>query len=133
MPKFMGRVIMKANTRRPITKIAPRLVFLALAAIAASLVACSTTEPDVHIPLQDMNSQIQLTAPPDANNTFKLGDLIDLLVINRTTDAIVLPNDYGIKIFTRADGKWHPERNDFEYSNQGEHIILPNGSAFPSG
>ena len=79
--------------------------------------------PGIKIPLDQMNVELQLTAPLEAN-TFKIGDIIGLVIVNLTNNPIWFPQNYGVKIFEQKSGQWNPIENNFGYP-EGDTLLLP--------
>jgi hypothetical protein len=79
--------------------------------------------PGIDIPLEDMNNELHLSAPPEIN-TFKTTDNCRLVLVNSSDTPILLPQDYGVHIFQYVDGKWESIENRFDYPS-GEKEVLP--------
>jgi hypothetical protein len=100
--------------------------------VTMSITGCSTqTEinsidlPGISIPENQMNTKINLYAPPESN-TFDQGDEVAVVVENLTESQIIFPEDYGIKIFTfsKSEKKWLLVENGMGYP-EGETVLLP--------
>jgi hypothetical protein len=79
--------------------------------------------PGIDIPLEELNNDLQLSAPPEIS-TFKIGDNLGLVLVNSSATTVVLPQDYGVYIFQNVDGKWETIENRIDYP-PGEKNILP--------
>jgi len=82
-----------------------------------------TKLPGVDILLEDMNSQLRLYAPPEANS-FAMKDNLAIVAENLSDQPILFPQDYGIKVFTQQDEQWMPVENAFHYPSV-ETTLLP--------
>ena len=89
-------------------------------------VACSTSAmPEsvdefdglLPLPLSEMNVKIRAFFPEDANS-FKSGDLVALAIENLSGSKVVLPPDYGLRLFAldQDTGEW------VEISNKGQYV-----------
>lgn len=79
-------------------------IFLAILSLV--LISCSPTEENlVNIDPSYMNQQI-LLKKAGVLNTFKIDDPIFLELYYNTNNVIVFPNNYGLKIYYKADNEW---------------------------
>ena len=71
------------------------------------LVSCSNPQNDTLIDIQDdyLNQQVILRAPTFFN-TFKTANPIVLDLISNSSNDIVFPNDYNLRIFKRTNEGW---------------------------
>jgi hypothetical protein len=80
----------------------------------------------------EMNSKIRFWDPKTANETFRIGDSVDLTLENLTKDKIVFPGDYGVKIFTfNNTGSWTDIPNRGKYFPPGNRQVSPKGDGMP--
>jgi hypothetical protein len=80
----------------------------------------------------EMNSKIRFWDPKTANELFKIGDSVDLTLENLTTDKIIFPSDYGIKIFTLNNSvNWTEISNRAHYFPPGNPQVSPKGEGMP--
>jgi hypothetical protein len=79
--------------------------------------------PGIDVPTQNINNQLNITAPNEIN-TFKIGDNVRFVLANISNNPIILPENYGVHIFTNQDNKWKIIDNNFEYPS-GEKEVLP--------
>jgi len=80
----------------------------------------------------EMNSKIRFWDPKAANESFRVGDSVDLTLENLTTDKIVFPSDYGIKIYTfKTPGSWTEIPNRGKYFPPGNPQVSPKGEGMP--
>jgi hypothetical protein len=72
-----------------------------------ALPSCSTTNPSHPIHIEDgfLNKQIWLRAPSYAN-MFKTTESLALELKYNSTNEIVFPRNYNLKIFEYSDGDW---------------------------
>jgi hypothetical protein len=92
-----------------------------------ALVACNQNKldrmPGITLPLKDMNSDLQLSAPQELN-TFKMSDNLRLILSNSSNNPIILPQDYGAQIFEKTAESWEILENRFDYP-PGEKGVNP--------
>jgi len=76
---------------------------------------------------EDINSSIRITAPKSLNDGIKLNWPIGIHLENRTKHSIVLPWDFGIKIYLYEAGEWIEIENRFISRQTEDVIIRPQG------
>jgi hypothetical protein len=77
--------------------------------------------PTMDFATENLNSKLQLSAPPDWNN-YDANNSVSLLVQNISNDQVVFPKDFNIRIYTYTDEKWVEIRNISEYI--GDDVVL---------
>lgn len=77
----------------------------------------------VDIPIEQMNNDLTLDAPPELNE-FEIGMDLGLVLINNANIPITFPADYGIHIYQLINDDWKPIENQMKYGND-EKIIYP--------
>ena len=67
----------------------------------------SSEPPQPPIPFDSayLNQQIRLIAPQGLNS-YKIGDLVGILLEYDTSNKIVFPNNYNLRLFTLIDNQW---------------------------
>lgn len=122
--------------RQPLS-IQLRLTVLAL--LLCPITACATnvgqTQDDgfvrLAIPLTEMNEEIRLRVPGDVNS-FRISEMITLLVDNYSESQIQIVPDKDIRIFQKPAGGWVEIKNLMNYSSRIE-IIPIKDSENPGG
>ena len=79
--------------------------------------------PGIAVPSDQMNIQLKLLAPPEANS-FKMGTSVRLVASNDANGPIVFPQDYGVKIFRNDNNRWVEVGNSVDYT-PGNKTLLP--------
>jgi len=80
----------------------------------------------------EMNSKIRFWDPKIEAKPFKIGDPVFLTLENLTTDKIVFPSDYGIKIYNLSKaGGWIEIPNDVKYRPKGNPQVSPKETDMP--
>jgi hypothetical protein len=103
------------------------------------LTGCSITKPSKQeaafkefFPNIEMNSKIRFWDPKIENEPFKIGDPVFLTLENLTTDKVVFPSDYGIKIYNFGDtGGWTEIPNTGIYGPKGSPQVSPKETDMP--
>lgn len=88
------------------------------------LCSCMKSQDRPHpedIPAVNLNRDIQIIVP-QAWNTFKLGDVIDLQIVNISNKTLVFDKNFGSRIFLVEDGQWVEVKNTL--ASIGEDNIL---------
>jgi hypothetical protein len=91
----------------------------------------SETLPGINIPAESLNTTIKLLDTPESLNSHKNGEVLMLNIINLSNEAVVFPENYGIKLFTKKDGAWIEVPNN-SY-NAGDTFYLPTKDSYPLG
>lgn len=84
--------------------------------------------PDIGIPIEEANRDLEIYAPNGIGNTYKNADLLLLQVRNLSNDPIQFPIDYRIMLFIYEDDQWIQIGNNFEYQcplRGCDEIIFP--------
>jgi hypothetical protein len=79
-------------------------------------------------PIKEMNTKIKFWPPQEV---FKLSECINLALENSSTEKIVFPPDYGLKIFTYGNNRWKDIENTAQYYPPGNTQISPKGPDSP--
>ena len=101
------------------------------------LAGCSkpqpTTEllPSINLPSDKFNTFIKLRDTPELANSHKNNDTLDLQLINVSSQTIVFPDNFGLKVFTEDKGNWSEIQNNFY--NAGATFTLPTEKLYPGG
>lgn len=77
---------------------------------------------------EEVNKIIQVSTPPELNS-FQVGDPLSLVLENYSNEQVVLPQDYGIRIFQFVDGDWEQVENRMEYSSSRK-VVNPNNDLY---
>jgi len=91
------------------------------------LASCSSLDSTPPLSFEDgyLNQQILLRAP-DFSNTFRTTDVISLELKYNSNNAIVLPNNYNLKIFERTSESWvEIKEKPIERLPAGDIILSP--------
>jgi hypothetical protein len=91
------------------------------------LTSCSPAEPPTPIDIEPdyVNQQILIRAPAYANS-FSPKDPIILELKYNSENEIIFPNNYNLKIFKNADGKWiEIEEKPIERYPHGNIVLSP--------
>ena len=87
------------------------------------------------IPIKDMNKEITLSLPVMEKGIYvpKLGDIIDLTLVNHSKELIVFPSDYGVRMYTYNDKDeiWIEINNLANYVPPGNRQVSPKGDGIP--
>jgi len=98
------------------------------------LTSCSpgkTYLEGVEVPIEEMNVDLNLYAPPEAN-TWTMGDSVRIVIENTSSQPISFANDFGIHLYRKIDGSWAQINNNFGYPD-GDVILLPKAEEFLGG
>jgi len=81
----------------------------------------------------EMNSSIQFWDPAKYGGSFTIGKSIDLVLETNSTNKIVFPSDYGIRIFMYDSEReeWLEIQNKAKYFPPGNRQISPKGEDNP--
>jgi len=85
----------------------------------------------VNVAPDKMNKFILLGDSSEMANSHKNNETLDLQIVNLSDKSVVFPDNYGVKIFTKNEGKWTEVQNNFY--NAGAINLLPTKSAYPPG
>jgi len=100
---------------------------LFLVSMVTLLTCCNMSLQDelsgVDLPLEQMNNDLKLEAPPELS-TFEIGMDLGLVLINNATIPITFTEDYGIHLYQLIDDDWKPIENQMKYGNERK-IIYP--------
>lgn len=77
--------------------------------------------PGIMLTEDEMNKSLRVSIPPELNN-LRIGKPISLVLENNSQEIIVLPQDYGIRIFQRVGDDWEPVENRMEYSTSQKNV-----------
>jgi hypothetical protein len=91
----------------------------------------TSTFPGIAVPIENFNTIIQLEDSPQLLNTHKNGGDLDILVNNLSDEAVIFPENYGLKLFTNENNKWVEVPNN-SY-NAGVSFRLPPQKEYPLG
>mgnify|MGYP000849905591 CR=1 FL=1 len=77
----------------------------------------------VDLPLEQMNNDLTLIAPPELNE-FDTGKYVGFVLANNANTPIILSANYGIHLYQLANNEWMPIEDIMDYGNE-EKIIYP--------
>lgn len=101
--------------------------FLVATMLIIFLTACENSAennlPGIDIPMSEMNKAFVVEDPPEMANSHKNNEPLALGLINKSANRIILPDNYGIKIFKKDDQNWIPIENNLQYSS-GDITLL---------
>lgn len=102
-------------------------ILISIFVILFTIVSCNRLRPEkmpgIDIPIEEMNNELHLSAPPELS-TFAIGDDLGLVLVNSSDKPIILSQDFGVHIFHSVDGKWKTVENAIDYP-PGEKEIYP--------
>ena len=80
----------------------------------------------ISIPYDDLNDMLRLTIPRGLDD-FKIGNSIDVELVNDSRDIILFSSDFGINLFTYdvTTDKWVEIKNLVEYLPVGDYELHP--------
>jgi hypothetical protein len=84
--------------------------------------SCASLLPD--IPQGELNRSLSISVPQDMN-TFKIGNIVELVGEDHLTSPIEVVPDKDLKIFQWMGNSWSEVKNQINYSSRIEHISLP--------
>jgi hypothetical protein len=90
------------------------LAFLILFTNSCNPSSSTLKLPDLNFSDIEMNQRFILEAPKGLN-TFKIGEIISLIVDVKSNDQIAFENDYGARIFLLEDTGWVEIPNHVKY------------------
>lgn len=90
------------------------LIFLSLLIASCGLNNSAKDLPGVVVPLNKMNTEFILI-DPGTGNSYRNEEMLFLGIQNKSDHSIVLPQDYGIKIFVHRGNGWEPVENIMQY------------------
>jgi hypothetical protein len=108
------------------------LLFFLSTILLISLAACQGDTqqlermPGIDLPLQEMNKDINLSAPSYLND-FKMRENIWLVFYNTSDLPVDLSQEYGVSIFQNNGDEWVQVENHVDYP-PSDKWILANGS-----
>ena len=107
------------------------IIFLVFSLFFASSCGQNKQEwmPGINLPQDEMNKTLRLSAPSE-QNSFKIGDTLSLVLENYSDTPIILPQDYGVRIFQPIDENWEAVENGMEYG-PGKEVVKPNSQPYP--
>lgn len=77
--------------------------------------------PGIMLTEDEMNNSLHVSIPPELNN-LRIGNPLSLVLENNSQELIVLPQDYGIRIFQLVVDDWEPVENRMEYSSSRKAV-----------
>lgn len=105
-------------------KMIPLFVIFAVVLLIASFNSYSQNHlAGIDLPLNQMNNDLTLDAPPELS-VFERGKDLGLVLMNHAKTPITLPADYGVHVYQLIDNKWKPIENWMDFGND-EKIIFP--------
>lgn len=108
-------------------------LFVAISCIII-VTSCSgkhETLPGTDIPLSDMNQQVEILPDTGGNPSAKNNDVIVVDVQNISSQRIIFPGDYGVKLFYKTDDEWVDVEN--RMLSPEHEMVLPLATEFPPG
>lgn len=105
------------------------LIFILLLPVCSCNRLKHNKMPDVNVPLDDMNKDLHLTAPQQIGS-FKMREMQGLVLENFSETPIILPQDYGVHIFQKTNGKWQLVENRFDYPPSEKEVYPEDGQPF---
>ena len=113
-----------------------RILFLLL--VLANITSCSPKALQSKeaafsriVPLSEMNTRLKFMALDSSEKPYKIGSSIELALENTSSNRVIFPSDYGIKIFTYQNGKWISINNLTKYIPEGNTQVSPKGPDNP--
>jgi hypothetical protein len=112
-------------------KLIAAFAMLVLASCSQSPQPQAESLPGMNIAPENINTFIEIRDTPELANSHKNNDTLTLQLINLTDQTIDFPDNYGIKVFTKDQGKWTEIQNNFY--NAGGTFTLPSAKQDPGG
>jgi hypothetical protein len=112
-------------------------IILFVVILLASLPSCSSNSsinnnfPGVDIPVEEMNTIIQIEDLPEFRNTYKNNEFLGLHIKNLSDKTIVFQIDSCILIFSGSGDNWLSTINTMHYPS--EIRSLPSTKVYPPG
>ena len=107
--------------RSPISLIAVSFCLILL--LTTGCASSKTIMEGVGVPVEDMNNELSISAPP-ASNTFAMGDLVTLEMVNNTDEPIIVTQETAVHLFARQAETWLTVANVLE-SGPSNVTLLP--------
>jgi hypothetical protein len=105
-------------------------LFLVFTLTLLGITACSSKPQqscqnlaDLGVDAQSVNNQIILTEPAEIQNSHINKEPQGLILKSLTKDSYIFPSDYGIQLFTYADGKWTQVENSIKFYGNNDQIL----------
>ena len=73
--------------------------------LTTGCVSSKTMMEGVEVPVEDMNNELTISAPP-VSNTFAMGDLVTLAMVNNTDQPITITQETAVHLFTQQAETW---------------------------
>ncbi len=79
------------------------------------------------VPIQNINTTLRFNKPDTTYNSFKIGDSVELDLINNSNDTIILNSGYGLEIyyFNENINDWVKVSNKTTYLFDTSHPSVP--------
>lgn len=112
------------------TSLAFLLIFL-LSACESGLDLPRTFDPELEIPIEEMNKEFIIKDPAINQNSYKNQQILLLDLENLSTSAIVFPGDFNLSVYQQTPTQWK-QVNNILGDPEGDWV-LPTSSEFKGG